>query len=155
MNIKLFQMILTAMLVSAPATTGIAAGVIGEEVLAPDSVEAKQKGDGPRLQFLDGKTLDLGVFEADSVQHGVLRFVNAGNEPLVIKTVFSDCGCTVPEFSREPVRPGDEGEITVRFNGKGRPHGSFKKIVRVRSNALNSLAVAFVKGRIARPVRRK
>ena len=91
MNIKLFQMILTAMLVSAPATTGIAAGVIGGEVLAPDS-----------------------------------------------KTVFSD-----------------EGEITVRFNGKGRPHGSFKKIVRVRSNALNSLAVAFVEGRIARPVRRK
>ena len=88
-------MILTAMLVSAPATTGIAAGVIGGEVLAPDS-----------------------------------------------KTVFSDCGCTVPE-------------ITVRFNGKGRPHGSFKKIVRVRSNALNSLAVAFVEGRIARPVRRK
>lgn len=108
MNIKLFQMILTAMLVSAPATTGIAAGVIGGEVLAPDS-----------------------------------------------KTVFSDCGCTVPEFSREPVKPGDEGEITVRFNGKGRPHGSFKKIVRVRSNALNSLAVAFVEGRIARPVRRK
>ena len=83
------------------------------------------------------------------------EFTNEGDANLVIVDASADCGCTVPEFSREPVKPGDEGEITVRFNGKGRPHGSFKKIVRVRSNALNSLAVAFVKGRIARPVRRK
>lgn len=84
----------------------------------------------------DSRTVDFGVFEADSVQHGEFVFHNNGSEPLVLGRVFADCGCTVPSFSRDSVPPGGEGRISVTFNGRNRRPGPFKKMIKVRSNAV-------------------
>ena len=45
------------------------------------------------------------------------RFKNTGNQPLVIKNVRAECGCTVPETPQEPFLPGQEGSIRVKFTG--------------------------------------
>ena len=59
-------------------------------------------------------------------------FVNTGKTPIVIEKVTVGCGCTTPKFSKEPVRPGAKGSITVTYNPKDRP-GAFRKEITVRS----------------------
>lgn len=59
-------------------------------------------------------------------------FVNTGKTPVVIEKVTVGCGCTTPKFSKEPVRPGAKGTITVTYNPKDRP-GAFRKEITVRS----------------------
>lgn len=61
-------------------------------------------------------------------------FKNIGIEPLIIQNCQGSCGCTLPEWSRDPVLPGNSGKIKVRFTSNGRP-GSFHKTITVISNA--------------------
>jgi hypothetical protein len=53
------------------------------------------------------------------------KFTNTGSEPLVIKDAKGSCGCTVPDYPKAPIAPGETGEIEVKYNskGKGAPEG--------------------------------
>lgn len=105
--------------------------------------------DGPYVWIPD-YVLDFGSFRARDHQEGKIVVHNIGNDTLVIKDISADCGCTVPKFRRDPVAPGDSVEVTVRFNGEGRKSGRFRKVLRIRSNAANSLTSAFVVGNIVK-----
>lgn len=61
------------------------------------------------------------------------NFKNPGTVPLVISAVNASCGCTTPEWSKEPILPGKSGFIKVSYNPAGRP-GSFNKTVTVVAN---------------------
>lgn len=122
------------------------ASVVENDIEIADLADKKH---GAMLK-LDTIYLDLGVISADTISTGIMKFRNIGDEPLVINNIFSDCGCTVPSYSSAKIAPGEKGEIKVKFNGKGRGAGEFRKTVRIRSNALNPREVFFVKGRIKR-----
>jgi len=62
------------------------------------------------------------------------KFKNTGKLPLIISDVPSSCGCTVPEFSKLPVSPGEEGYVLVTFNSQTES-GYRTKTVTVVSNA--------------------
>lgn len=80
------------------------------------------------------KTHDFGsIKEADGPVTHVFEFTNTGSEPLVIINVNASCGCTRPEYPKEPVMPGKKGKIKVTFNPAGRP-GEFSKEVKIRTN---------------------
>lgn len=92
---------------------------------------------------------DFGSFkESDGNQTTTFKFTNKGDVPLVLNNVRASCGCTTPKWTREPVAPGNSGEIQVSYNPKNRP-GSFNKTVMVRSNAENGTTVLRIKGRVA------
>lgn len=84
----------------------------------------------------DALVHDYGVFYEDSavVSH-TFTFTNVGTGPLVIHQAYASCGCTIPEFTQEPVMPGKTGTIKVTYNGTGRYPGYFKKSITVRTNA--------------------
>ena len=71
------------------------------------------------------------VKEGQTVTH-VFKFKNSGNKPLVISNAQGSCGCTVPEYPREPIAPGAGGEIKVKFDSKG------KKDVQTKYVTLNA-----------------
>jgi len=56
------------------------------------------------------------------------RFKNTGNKPLVIESVHPACGCTVADYPKQPLKPGEEGEITGEFNSEGREGRQHKEI---------------------------
>jgi len=65
-------------------------------------------------------TYDFGeVMEGEKVVH-IYKFKNTGKEPLVISNAKGSCGCTVPEWPREPIAVGGSGEIRVQFDSKGK-----------------------------------
>jgi len=72
------------------------------------------------------------------------RFVNNGNEPLILTDVHASCGCTVPSWTKEPVMPGKEGVIKVTYNTTR--VGAFEKNITVTSNAKNTPVVLHIKG---------
>lgn len=88
---------------------------------------------GPVMTF-EEKTHDFGTIkEADGPVSHTFEFTNTGNEPLVIINVNASCGCTRPEYSKEPIKPGKKGKIKVTYNPAGRP-GEFSKDVKIRTN---------------------
>jgi hypothetical protein len=74
-------------------------------------------------------------------------FVNIGSTPFIINDVRTSCGCTSPDWTREPVIPGLSGTVTVRFNPKGRP-GPFSKSITINSNAERQPIVLKIKGTV-------
>ena len=76
-------------------------------------------------------------------------FENTGNEPLVLQHVKSTCGCTVPEWPKEPVAPGEKASIKVRYNT--RISGSFAKGITVYSNAKDATIQLRIKGEVEKP----
>jgi hypothetical protein len=71
-------------------------------------------------------------------------FKNTGKNPLVLSNVSSSCGCTVPEWPREPISPGDTSSIKVKYNT--RRTGEFKKSITIYSNTSTSPLKLFIKG---------
>ena len=88
---------------------------------------------GPHIEFPE--TLkSFGTFNKDFIQTIDFDFVNTGDEPLLILNVNTDCGCTAAGYPKEEIMPGDTAKISVRYNGRNTPTGTFRKQVRVRSN---------------------
>ena len=84
--------------------------------------------------------------EAGSVSHE-FTFTNTGTVPLVITGVRTSCGCTTPNWTKEPVAPGSKGVIKATYSTKGRP-GAFSKTITVTSNADGGDKVLYIKGTV-------
>ena len=64
---------------------------------------------------LETTVMDYGTIEQDSDPYRFFNFTNTGNQPLVIKHAKGSCGCTVPEYPKEPIMPGESSQIKVRY----------------------------------------
>ncbi|NJN27670.1 MAG: DUF1573 domain-containing protein [Cyclobacteriaceae bacterium] len=70
-------------------------------------------------------TFEMTEYDFGSVKEGdivdyTFKFTNTGENMLVISKATATCGCTVPEWPKEPIKPGESGEIRVKFDSKGR-----------------------------------
>jgi len=105
-----------------------------------------------------GDTQEAASIEFETTEHdfgtlqqggdGTFEFVfrNKGKEPLILNNVRSSCGCTVPQWPREPIQKGDKGVIRVKYNT--RITGSFSKSISVFSNAGKEPVVLRIKGKV-------
>lgn len=84
--------------------------------------------------------------ELGKVTH-VFEFVNKGNAPLVVSRAQASCGCTTPNWTKEPIEPGKKGSITVTYNTTGRP-GTFTKTITVYTNSTVEQTVLTIRGEV-------
>jgi len=75
----------------------------------------------------------------------VFTFTNTGGTPVIIQSVKASCGCTTPDWTKDPVLPGKKGVVKATYNPKSRP-GQFNKTITVISNAENNTVVLTIKG---------
>lgn len=73
-------------------------------------------------------------------------FTNTGTEPLILTDVKSNCGCTVPQWTKEPILPGERGSIKVVYDTKR--VGAINKQISVYSNATNQITHLSIKGEV-------
>ena len=73
--------------------------------------------EGAEISF-DKSTHDYGQIEKSANGECVFVFTNNGNKPLKITNAKGSCGCTVPQWPREEIAPGESGEIKVRYDTK-------------------------------------
>jgi hypothetical protein len=106
--------------------------------------QAKKKG---QEIWFEEYLHDYGEILQDSDGSWSFAFKNLGKEAIVINRVRSTCGCTIPDWPREPFEPGATGEITVKYNTS--LTGTFLKSIYVYSTAANSPVKLQIKGKVA------
>lgn len=101
---------------------------------------------GPKIEFTK-ETHDYGTVKYGADGTCTFEFKNTGNAPLIISNAKGSCGCTVPEWPKEPIAPGAKAKITVKYDTK-RP-GAINKSVTITSNAVNEpTKVIRIKGNV-------
>ncbi len=101
-----------------------------------------------KIRF-EEEVYDFGIINIDAgYMFHEFSFVNIGDMPFIINDVRTSCGCTTPEWTKEPVIPGQSGSVTVRFNPKGRP-GPFSKSITINSNAERQPVILRIKGTVS------
>lgn len=95
-------------------------------------------------------TFEETVFEFGEIPEGqvvkhIFKFKNDGKVPLVIQNAHSTCGCTVPDWPKNPIGPGDSGEIKVEFDTKSKTDFQEKPVI-VTANTYPSVTKLFLKG---------
>ncbi len=90
---------------------------------------------------------DFGTIEEGTQATYEFEFTNTGDAPLILNSVNASCGCTTPEWTKEPIMKGQKGKIRVVYNSTGRP-GSFTKSITVNSNAKTGTIILTIKGTV-------
>lgn len=105
------------------------------------SVAHAQQEKAAEIRF-DSLSHDFGKFSAkDPVVKCSFKFTNVGTAPLIIHQAIASCGCTIPTYTKEPVKAGESGQIDVTYSGKGKFPGRFAKNITVRTNAKENATI--------------
>lgn len=107
---------------------------------------------GAKIAFAE-KVINYGKIDKGANGTRQFKFKNEGTEPLVLNSVRASCGCTTPKWTREPIAPGEEGTINVKYDTNR--IGNFHKTVTVQSNASNKTVVLTIKGQVMNPAAQK
>ncbi|NJM24217.1 MAG: DUF1573 domain-containing protein [Bacteroidia bacterium] len=91
-------------------------------------------------------THDFGQIKKGTPVSHEFTFTNNGNSPLVISSVKASCGCTVADYSKEPVQPGEKGFVKATFNAAN--PGVFTKTITVNANTDDGAVVLNIKGEV-------
>ncbi len=92
-------------------------------------------------------THNFGTFsEKNPVVTCTFTYTNVGEKPLVINQAIASCGCTVPEYTKTPLQPGEKGTIKVTYNGEGKFPGHFKKTITIRTNGAVEMTRLYIEG---------
>lgn len=100
---------------------------------------------GPGLEF-EVQKHDFGTIQQNGDGTFNFIFTNTGTEPLILSNVRSSCGCTVPEWPKEPINAGESASILVKYDT--RRIGTFNKSISVYSNASETPIILRISGKV-------
>ncbi len=113
-----------------------------------NTVEKNEEYSGkPKIEFYK-TSHDFGTLKEGEIVECIFKFKNTGEAPLKLLYVDADCGCTVPEFSKKEIKPGEEGKIKAVFNSEGFRNNIYKTIdVETNADSLITelIITAFIK----------
>lgn len=100
----------------------------------------------PVFKF-EKESFDFGqITDGEKVSHD-FKFTNIGQSPLIITSATATCGCTVPDYPKEPIAPGAEGVIKVVFDSSGKP-GMQNKVVTITANTVPEITQLTILGNV-------
>lgn len=101
---------------------------------------------GAKIEFTQ-EVHDYGDVKYDGDGYCTFTFKNTGDAPLILGDVKGSCSCTVPEWPKMPIAPGETGELKVKYNTQN--VGPINKTVTINSNAINTpVKVIRIKGNV-------
>ena len=117
--------------------------IVVQEELTQEEIKQRDKGE---MKF-EKTRHNFGVFAQDTATLTYdFVFKNVSKSPLVIHSAVASCGCTVPEYTLEPIMPGCHGKISVTYNGKGRKPGVFRKSITIHNNGKQTPVRLYIEG---------
>jgi hypothetical protein len=115
----------------------------------PGGASASQQRAKTSITF-DKKEHDFGHMKQGDQVECVFKVTNTGNEPLIIEEAHGSCGCTVPDYPKEPIPAGQTRDIKVKFNSAGKK-GSQTKTVTLTSNTEPLQSILTIKAEVEVP----
>ena len=86
------------------------------------------------------------ILQGEQVSY-TFKFKNVGNAPLIITSIEKTCGCTSPEYSSQPIKPGENGKITITYDSKGHKGFQNKRLI-VKANTNPSETILRIKAQV-------
>lgn len=102
------------------------------QLAAQAEVQPQTNPDSKAVLTLESDVVDYGTIDQGAEPLRVAKFKNTGTEPLIISGAKGSCGCTVPNWPKEPIMPGETSQIEIRYDTKR--VGAINKTVTVTSN---------------------
>jgi len=139
-------LITASFLTSCKDATNITAKIKKENLVNAKSRDSEIKKGAASISF-DKKEYDFGtVNEGDIVETSYL-VTNSGKTDLVITNAQASCGCTVPVWPKNLIKPGATGEVKVKFNTSGKPNRQ-QKTITLTTNTESGREVLTLKGSV-------
>ena len=110
------------------------------------STETATSTEAPVMKFANTEHDFGSITQGENVSHN-FKFTNTGKSDLLITDAKGSCGCTVPEFPRTPIKPGESGEMKVTFSSAGR-NGMQSKTVDITTNTATGHQQLLIKASI-------
>ena len=146
-TITLFALFIATTLFVSCADNANASKKINKSNLDNAKTRDLEMKKGAALIAFDKKVYDFGTVNEGEVVETVFTVTNTGKNNLVITNAQPSCGCTVPVWPKEPIKPGDTGEIKVKFNTSGKPNRQNKTIT-LTTNTESGREVLTLKGSV-------
>lgn len=112
--------------------------------LASNPQKLNNEGPEPEFKF-ENTEFDFGTVNEGEIVNHIFTFTNTGKSPLIIDKATASCGCTVPDWPKQPIGAGETGEIKVRFDTKNKPNQQIKTIS-ITANTEPTLTRLRIKG---------
>lgn len=119
----------------------MAVGAKAQETTTPNPVNPN----AAKFKF-ETEVIDYGTIEHNADGNREFKFTNVGKEPLIISNAVGSCGCTTPNWPKEPIKPGGTGVIKVKYATDR--IGGFEKTITITSNADTPTKVIKIKGMV-------
>lgn len=110
------------------------------------SGNSKDKDAQPFFEFVE-EVVDFGKITQGEIVSTTFKFRNVGKSNLIISSAQGSCGCAVPEWPKEPIKPGEDGSISVTFNSNGK-QGLQNKTITLIANTVPNTKVLAIKGEV-------
>ena len=99
----------------------------------------------PVMSF-ESTTVDYGEIERGAERLRTVSFTNTGDSPLVIKNARGSCGCTVPDWPKDPIMPGETSELSISYDTNRL--GNINRTIRVTTNEGSDPHVLLIRGKV-------
>lgn len=143
-------------IISSTLFLAVSCGSNGSKEISTNDVQNTNTASGktnaslPDIKF-EEETHDFGkMTQGEKVSYS-FKFKNTGGTSLIISSASGSCGCTVPEFPKKPILPGEEEKINVVFSSEGKS-GIVEKSVSIVTNCEPSTKIIYIKANIIVPV---
>jgi len=139
----LLTLLIAVLMVSCGSDEGkISTGLVNN----PASATGNTSGKEPKIEF---KALehDFGKMIQGEQVSFTYKFKNTGNAPLIISAVEKTCGCTDIRYPKVPIKPGEEGSISITYDSKGHKGFQNKRVI-VKANTNPSETILRFKARV-------
>jgi hypothetical protein len=119
------------------------------QIVTPANVQSVQPADPSTVGAFEFSAMehDFGTIAEGEVIEHVFNFKNTGQAPLVISNIQASCGCTSPDWTKSPIKPGDEGFVKVVFNSAGKS-GVQSPTVTIQANTSPNVTRLRLKGTV-------
>lgn len=116
------------------------------------NIEAAKERDaiinlGPAIIQFDKTEFDFDTINEGDVIDGTFKITNVGKVDLLISNAKASCGCTVPVWPKEAIKPGESADLKFSFNSRGKP-GENNKSITLKTNTEKGTEVLRVKGTV-------
>lgn len=113
----------------------------------PVSADGINKNVGSPVIKFEKTEHDFGkILQGEQVSY-TFKFKNTGNAPLIITSIEKTCGCTTPDYSSQPIKPGESGKITITYDSKGHKGFQNKRLI-VKANTNPSETILRIKAQV-------
>lgn len=145
MNKVILSVLLAGIVLSSCQSDKVKSENVSSEMVDPKN---------PPVMTFEESTYDFGtISQGERVKHTYF-FKNTGKSPLIIHSAQGSCGCTIPEWPKEPVQPGEEGKIEVSFNSEYKS-GHQEKMVTILANTKPTKTFIKITGDVVVPEDKK